>query len=44
MSSVGVYEPSEVFVEDSVWTTLPSPNDWFPSWSKRIPELVFRSI
>ena len=39
MSSVGVYEPVEVFVEDTVWNTLPSPNDWFPSWSKRIPEL-----
>ena len=40
MSSVGVYEPDkEVFEESSVWKTLPSPNDWFPSWSKRIPEL-----
>ena len=39
LSSVGVYEPAEEFVEDAVWKTLPSPNDWFPSWSKRIPEL-----
>ena len=43
MSSVGVYEPAEVFVEDSVWNTLPSPNDWFPSWSKRIPELYLEA-
>ena len=43
MSSVGVYEPAEVFVEDTVWTTLPSPNDWFPSWSKRIPELYLEA-
>ena len=43
MSSVGVYEPTEVFVEDTVWTTLPSPNDWFPSWSKRIPELYLET-
>ena len=44
MSSVGVYEPSEVFVEDTVWKTLPSPNDWFPSWSKRIPELYLEAF
>ena len=43
MSSVGVYEPAEEFVEDSVWNTLPSPNDWFPSWSKRIPELYLEA-
>lgn len=43
MSSVGVYEPAEVFVEDTVWNTLPSPNDWFPSWSKRIPELYLEA-
>lgn len=44
MSSVGVYEPAEVFVEDTVWKTLPSPNDWFPSWSKRIPELYLEAF
>ena len=43
MSSVGVYEPAEEFVEDSVWKTLPSKNDWFPSWSKRIPELYLEA-
>ena len=44
MSSVGVYEPAEVFEESSVWKTLPSPNDWFPSWSKRIPELYLEAF
>ena len=44
MSSVGVYEPAEEFVESTVWTTLPSPNDWFPSWSKRIPELYLEAF
>ena len=44
MSSVGVYQPAEVFVEDTVWETLPSPNDWFPSWSKRIPELYLEAF
>ncbi len=34
---------AEVFVEDTVWKTLPSPNDWFPSWSKRIPELYLEA-
>lgn len=43
MSSVGVYAPAEEFVEDSVWATLPSENDWFPSWSKRIPELYLEA-
>ena len=43
MSSVGVYEPAEEFVEDTVWKTLPSPNDWFPSWSKGIPELYLEA-
>lgn len=40
VSSVGVYSPSEKFVEDSVWKTLPSEADWFPSWSKRMGEIL----
>lgn len=43
VSSVGVYAPSENFVEDSVWKTLPSDADWFPSWSKRFGELLLES-
>ncbi len=38
-SSVGVYAPSELFSEDSVWKTFPSPNDRFAGWAKRIGEL-----
>jgi GDP-L-fucose synthase len=38
-SSVGVYQPAEVFYEDSVWTTFPSPNDRFAGWAKRMCEL-----
>ena len=38
-SSVGVYEPAEVFYEDSVWSTFPSPNDRFAGWAKRMGEL-----
>jgi GDP-L-fucose synthase len=38
-SSIGVYEPAELFVEDSVWSTFPSPNDRFAGWAKRICEL-----
>jgi GDP-L-fucose synthase len=38
-SSVGVYEPAEVFYEDSVWKTFPSPNDRFAGWAKRMGEL-----
>lgn len=43
MSSVGVYSPAEVFIEDDVWKTLPSENDWYPSWSKRMGELLLES-
>ena len=38
-SSVGVYEPAEVFKEDTVWKTFPSENDKFAGWAKRICEL-----
>jgi GDP-L-fucose synthase len=43
MSSVGVYAPAEKFIEDDVWKTLPSQNDWFPSWSKRMGELLLEA-
>jgi len=38
-SSVGVYSPAEVFYEESVWSTFPSPNDKYAGWAKRIGEL-----
>ena len=38
-SSVGVYHPTEVFVEDDVWETFPSGNDWYAGWAKRIGEM-----
>jgi GDP-L-fucose synthase len=38
-SSVGVYSPAEVFYEDNVWKTFPSPNDRFAGWAKRMGEL-----
>jgi len=38
-SSVGVYYPSEVLVEDDVWKTTPSHNDWYGGWAKRMGEL-----
>jgi GDP-L-fucose synthase len=38
-SSVGVYSPADVFFEDSVWSTFPSPNDKYAGWAKRIGEL-----
>ncbi len=38
-SSVGVYHPAEVFVEDDVWKTFPSENDWYAGWAKRVGEL-----
>ncbi len=38
-SSIGVYAPAEVFREDDVWSTFPSPNDRFAGWAKRMGEL-----
>ena len=38
-SSIGVYAPAEVFREDDVWQTFPSPNDRFAGWAKRMGEL-----
>jgi len=38
-STVGVYEPAEILVEDDVWKTQPSKNDWFGGWAKRMGEL-----
>jgi nucleoside-diphosphate-sugar epimerase len=43
VSSVGVYSPSEKFVEEDVWKSLPSESDWFPSWSKRTGELLLEA-
>ena len=38
-SSVGVYFPSSILYEDSVWSTFPSENDKFAGWAKRMGEL-----
>tara|TARA_R100000664_G_scaffold27197_1_gene37751 strand:+ start:18238 stop:19218 length:981 start_codon:yes stop_codon:yes gene_type:complete len=38
-SSVGVYQPAQIFKEDDVWGTFPSENDRFAGWAKRIGEL-----
>jgi GDP-L-fucose synthase len=38
-STVGVYQPAEVLVEDDVWSTQPSKNDWYGGWAKRMGEL-----
>ena len=38
-SSIGVYSPAEYFIEDDVWNTSPSHNDWYGGWAKRMGEL-----
>lgn len=38
-SSVGVYNPAEIFHEDDTIGTVPSKNDWFAGWAKRMGEL-----
>jgi GDP-L-fucose synthase len=44
LSSVGVYAPADIMVEDSVWTTMPSKNDWHPGWTKRMGELALDAL
>jgi nucleoside-diphosphate-sugar epimerase/Rps23 Pro-64 3,4-dihydroxylase Tpa1-like proline 4-hydroxylase len=43
VSSVGVYAPAEKFIEEDVWKTLPGDSDWFPSWSKRMGEILLEA-
>lgn len=38
-SSVAVYQPAEILCEEDVWKTMPSKNDWFAGWAKRMGEL-----
>ncbi len=38
-SSIGVYHPTDIFLEDDVWSTFPSDNDRFAGWAKRMGEL-----
>lgn len=38
-SSIGVYQPAKIFNEDDVWSSVPSPNDRFAGWAKRMCEL-----
>ena len=38
-STVGVYQPAEVFIEDDVWKTFPSEKDKYAGWAKRLGEL-----
>jgi GDP-L-fucose synthase len=42
-SSVGVYQPAPLLIEDDVWQTMPSQNDWFAGWAKRMGELQAES-
>ncbi len=38
-STLGVYSPAEIFFEDDVWKSMPSKNDWYAGWAKRMGEL-----
>jgi GDP-L-fucose synthase len=43
-SSYGVYKPSKLMKEDDVWKTMPSQNDLYAGWAKRISELYINAI
>lgn len=38
-SSIAVYQPASVFVEDRAWDGPPHPTDRFAAWAKRMGEL-----
>jgi len=44
LSSVGVYQPAETMNEEDVWVTVPSKNDWYPGWAKRMGEAALESL
>lgn len=44
LSSVGVYHPADIMVEHSVKTTMPSKNDWYPGWAKRMGEAALECL
>lgn len=44
LSSVGVYQPAELMREEDVWKTVPSQNDWYPGWTKRMGEATLEAL
>lgn len=44
LSSVGVYQPADIMREEDVWVTVPSKNDWYPGWTKRMGEATLESL
>lgn len=44
LSSVGVYQPAELMREEDVWITVPSKNDWYPGWTKRMGEATLEAL
>jgi GDP-L-fucose synthase len=44
LSSVGVYQPTEIMREEDVWVTTPSKNDWYPGWTKRMGEATLEAL
>jgi GDP-L-fucose synthase len=42
-STIGVYQPAPILFEDDVWTTVPSKNDWYGGWAKRMGELQIKA-
>jgi GDP-L-fucose synthase len=43
-SSIGVYQPAPILQEDDLWTTIPSKNDWFGGWAKRMGEMQIQAF
>jgi len=42
-SSIGVYQPAPILKEDDLPNSVPSKNDWFGGWAKRMGEMQIQA-
>ena len=43
-STIGVYQPASVLIENDLWDTVPSRNDWYGGWAKRMGEMQIEAF
>jgi GDP-L-fucose synthase len=43
-STIGVYQPAPILTENDLWQTVPSKNDWYGGWAKRIGEMQIEAF
>ena len=43
-STIGVYQPAPILTENDLWQTVPSRNDWYGGWAKRMGEMQIEAF